>query len=72
MCKSSMPLQTVVVSIRITASLRSVGYQRNDLGGVLSELVGKLFVVGDEVGNVDVAVVLLHQDIFTDLVSVEL
>jgi hypothetical protein len=29
----------------------------------------KLVIVDDKVGDVDVAVILLHQDIFADLVS---
>jgi hypothetical protein len=45
-------------------------YQRDDFGGILRELVGQLFVVGDEMGNVNVAVVLLHEHILPDLVSV--
>jgi len=35
-------------------------YQRDDIARFLRELVGELFVVGDKVGNVNVAVVLLH------------
>lgn len=31
----------------------------------------ELLVVGNEVGDIDVAVVLLHQHIFADLVSVD-
>lgn len=44
--------------------------QRNDFGGILRQLVRKLFVVADEVRNVDVAVVLLHEHVLTDLFPV--
>lgn len=44
-------------------------HQRDHIGGVLCEFVRQLLVVGDEVGNVDVAVVLLDEHIFADLVS---
>lgn len=47
-------------------------YQRDDLSGVLGELVGELFVVGDKVGDIDVAVVLLYEHIFADLISAEM
>lgn len=43
--------------------------QRDDFGRVLGELVGQLLVERDEVCNVDVAVVLLDEHVFADLVS---
>ena len=43
--------------------------ERNEVGGSSGELVGQLFVVGDEVGDVNVAVVLLDQHIFADLIA---
>lgn len=46
-------------------------YQRNDFCGVLLELMRKLFVVRDQVCNIDVAVVLLYEYVLADLVSVE-
>jgi hypothetical protein len=53
----------------LSASLEGSFEQRKNLGGVLGKLVRQLFVVGDEVGDVDVAVVLLYQYIFADLIS---
>ena len=44
-------------------------YQGNDVCGLSRELVRQLFVVGDKVRNVDIAVVLLDQHILADLVS---
>ena len=43
----------------LVCALRAL-YQRDNIARFLRELVGELLVVGDKVGNVDVAVVLLH------------
>lgn len=45
-------------------------YQRDDFAGVLCEILRKFVVVYDEVGNVDIAVVLLYKDILSNLISV--
>jgi hypothetical protein len=37
----------------------------------LFEFVGQLLVVGDEVGHVDVAVILLHQHVLPNLISAD-
>jgi hypothetical protein len=46
-----------------------LAYQWNVLSRVLGELVGKFLVVRDQMGNIDVAVVLLDQYILADLIS---
>ena len=43
----------------------------DDLGGVLLKLVRKLFVIRDQMRNVDITVVLLDKYVLADLVSVE-
>jgi hypothetical protein len=45
--------------------------ERDDVGGVACDFVRKLFVVGDKMSDVDVAEVLLDQNILSDLVSVD-
>ena len=44
--------------------------KRDDLGGVLFEVIRKLRTVIDQVTNVYLAVVLLEQNVFADLISV--
>lgn len=68
MCTSSRLLQTGRISLRQIKEYCSA-YQWNDFSRVLCEILRKLVIVDDKVGDVDVAVVLLHQDIFADLVS---
>ena len=43
-------------------------HQGYDVCWLRGELMGKLFVVGYEMGNVDVAIVLLYQDILSYLI----
>lgn len=45
-------------------------HQRNEFGGILCELVRQLLVVGDEVRDVNVAVVLLHKHVLANLISI--
>jgi len=44
--------------------------QRDGAGGISGQLVGQLFAVRYDVGNINVAVVPSHKDIVSDLVSV--
>jgi hypothetical protein len=44
-------------------------YQRNQVGGLVVQLLRQLFVVLDEMGHVDIAKVLLGQDILSYLVA---
>lgn len=44
-------------------------YQRYNVCGLRLELMRELFIVGYQVGYIDVAIVLLHQDILSDLIS---
>ena len=48
---------------------RREAYERNDLCGLGGEFVGKLFVVGDQVSDVDVAIVFLDKSVLAELVS---
>lgn len=43
-------------------------YDRDDLGWLVVETVGQLFVEHNEVGDVDVAEVLFRQHVFADLI----
>ena len=45
-------------------------YQRNYICRLCLESVCQLFIVRNEVRNVNIAVVLLYKDIFADLISV--
>jgi|SRR5271154_6770156 len=45
--------------------------QWDEIGWFGGELVGELFIVGDEMCNVDVTEVLLHKNILSNLVSVD-
>ena len=45
--------------------------ERDDVGGVASDFMRKLFVVGDKMSDVNVAKVLFDQNILSDLVSVD-
>jgi hypothetical protein len=45
--------------------------ERDDVGGVACDFVRKLFIVGDEMSDVDIAEILLDKDILSDLVSVD-
>lgn len=45
-------------------------HNRDELSGLIVQSIGQLFIVCDQVGDVDVAVVLLRQDVFADLVAV--
>jgi hypothetical protein len=47
-------------------------HQRNDLGWLRCELVSELLVIGDQVRNVDIAVILFYQDILPKLISIQL
>jgi hypothetical protein len=44
-------------------------YQRNQVGGLVVQLLRQLFVVLDEMGHVDIAKVLLGQDILSYLIA---
>ena len=46
-------------------------YQGDDVGWLIVQAVGDLFVVCDEMGNVDVAIILLGKDIFPYLISLD-
>ncbi len=54
----------------IAGGLGDRSYQWNGIRGLSLKFVGQFFVVGDEMGDVNVAVVLFHQDVLSDLVSV--
>lgn len=43
--------------------------QGNDLGRLVDQPVCKLFVVVDEIVDIDIAVVLLQQSVFLQLIS---
>ena len=45
--------------------------KRDDVCGVARDFVCKFFIVGDQMGNVDIAEVLLDQDVLANLVSVD-
>lgn len=44
-------------------------YQGNDLGGLSDKSVCKLLIERDEMANVNVAVILLHQNVLAELIS---
>ena len=44
-------------------------YQWNDFGGLSRKLMSQLFVVGNQVCYVHVAIELLHNGVFTDLIT---
>ena len=48
-----------------SAGRRDFPYQRNDLSGLGGEFVRQLLIVGNQVGNVNIAVVLLDEDILS-------
>lgn len=48
-----------------------LAHQRDDFGGVLLKLMRQLLVVGNQMRNVDIAVVLLHEYVLANLVSVK-
>lgn len=52
-----------------SADIARATYQRYDLCWVLREVLRELVVVDYEMGDIDVAVVLLHQNILPDLIS---
>jgi hypothetical protein len=54
---------------RVHAVRMGSAYQWYDFGGVLRQVLRKLVVVDDEVGDVNVAVILLDQYVLADLVS---
>lgn len=59
------------VSGRVTYALSALWtYQRDDLCRLSVQPVRQLFIVRDDVGDIDIAVVLLDQCVFSDLVSV--
>ena len=45
-------------------------HEWNDLGGFCNKSVGEVFIEGDEMSNVNVAVVLLRENILANLISV--
>lgn len=44
-------------------------YQRDDICGLGGELMSQLFIVRDQVSNINIAVKLLHQRILSELIS---
>jgi hypothetical protein len=44
-------------------------YEGNDLGWFSDESVSQLFVERDKVANINVAIVLLEENVFADLIS---
>jgi hypothetical protein len=44
-------------------------YERNDLGGFSDESMSQLFVERDKMANINVAIVLLEENVFADLIS---
>ncbi len=44
-------------------------YERNDLSWLSDESVCQLFVEGDEMANIDIAKVLLEENVLADLIS---
>jgi hypothetical protein len=60
------------VVARVSDGVQYLGhatYQWYDLGWILREVLCQLVVVNNEVGNVNIAVVLLDKHVFPDLVS---
>lgn len=47
-----------------------ISYQRDNVCGLCRKFVGQLFVIRNQMGDINVAVVLLHQGILSKLVSV--
>lgn len=47
----------------------SFTYQGNDLSRILMKFMGQLFIIGDEMGNVNIAVILLYEHILAYLIS---
>ena len=50
--------------------MRKEAYERNNLCGLRGEFVGELFVVSDQVSDVDVAVVFLDESVLAQLISI--
>ena len=50
---------------------RVVTYQRDDVCGLGREFVGQLFVVGNQVCDVNIAVILLYERILAELISIQ-
>mgnify|MGYP001233477074 CR=1 FL=1 len=61
-------LELCIISDQILNNKLHCTNQRNDVGRLCGKLVGKLFVVRDEVRNINVAVVLLYQDVLSQLI----
>lgn len=49
--------------------VRDISYKRDNLSGLGCKLVSQIFVVGDKMCNVNIAVVLLYKHVLADLVS---
>jgi hypothetical protein len=61
---------SVGLSLFVTHTLVvSSAYERNDLGGLRHQAMRELFIVLDQVANVDVAVVFLDEGILLELIS---
>ena len=54
----------------MTGKKRPSTHQGDDLGGLGHQTVRKLFIELDQVANVDVAIELLEQGIFAQLISI--
>lgn len=56
-------------SVKQDPHIRNATYKRNDIGWLCRELMRKLFVVGNQMGNIYVAVILFHEHILSQLIS---
>lgn len=57
---------------RLIGTVYQQSYERNDLSRFVVQLVRNVFIISDQVCNVDIAVVLFRKDVFSDLISVKL
>lgn len=60
---------TVLLAYDFQSRICGATYEGNDLAGFVVESMGQLLIVCDQVGNVDVAVVLFGKDVFPYLIS---
>jgi hypothetical protein len=68
-CVQLLSAASNYVDQRVHAVCMWLAYQWYDFGGVLRQVLRELVIVDDEVGDVNVAVILLDQYVLADLVS---